>query len=69
MITADNSTLFTEGNFQPNDLITQMAELEVQIDMLKEERKVLKTPFLGWFTCFVGKGQGRFSNDQGNMKY
>lgn len=31
MMTVDNSTLFTEGNFQPNDLINQMAELEVLI--------------------------------------
>lgn len=35
MMTIDNSASFTEASFSPNDLIIQMAELEVKIRYIK----------------------------------
>jgi hypothetical protein len=46
-----------------NDLVSQMAEIEVKYCECSKESNFC----VGWITCFIGKGQRRFTNDQSNI--
>jgi hypothetical protein len=53
MMTVDNSASFSEGSFQPNDLILQMAELEVCYMNIFKRNALTSTNFL---THYIKQG-------------